>query len=484
MAEFSIRYFEFRDDKSREFWEVRLDGCEVTRRWGRIGTSGQSRMNEFDSQEEALKDRDEMIAEKQSEGYVEVVAEKEPGVQDHPVYGRLWKRDDDGETVWEGYCELAEFAGYRAVLSDEKGNEWIAQDNWIGQEEKLKAVAKSIRLVPDPDVNGGAGRAAAKQIKGLENTGYEQVGIFITAEAVGNGTHRGVVGLIHKAEGIYAGIWSDIQYVDKEKGMYRWVRPEVVMTRVLEDGTRVRAREDLEANGVWRDGVKGWKTPDMPRDVSGVKAGGVVRMAGQPWGMLHGEVMQMSCGRGAAEANGERFTEVFEAGYAEDMEAVVRAVAAKAQEMREKASKLDEMSVEVLAARCLDSNMCEKERDELWEALRKRGVFKLTIEPSPESGPVVLGLEGMEEAWKRFWDRREEICEAVKEEALSRWEDGRGGNDRVPVTAENLKREMQLRKVYVFGNGEMAKVVMNFEVTWDPEHGMHFQVDGEELEEE
>ena len=37
------RYFEFVDDSSSKFWEIWMEGNDVTTQWGRIGTTGQTK---------------------------------------------------------------------------------------------------------------------------------------------------------------------------------------------------------------------------------------------------------------------------------------------------------------------------------------------------------------------------------------------------------------------------------------------------------
>lgn len=65
------RYFEFVDDRSSKFWEVSQAGSEMTTRWGRIGTSGQSKTKPFADADAAAKQVARLIAEKTGEGYVE-----------------------------------------------------------------------------------------------------------------------------------------------------------------------------------------------------------------------------------------------------------------------------------------------------------------------------------------------------------------------------------------------------------------------------
>jgi predicted DNA-binding WGR domain protein len=65
------RYFEFVAGGSRKFWEISLSGSDVTTRWGRIGTDGQSKTKTFKDAAAAKKEYDKLIAEKTSKGYTE-----------------------------------------------------------------------------------------------------------------------------------------------------------------------------------------------------------------------------------------------------------------------------------------------------------------------------------------------------------------------------------------------------------------------------
>jgi predicted DNA-binding WGR domain protein len=56
---------------SAKFWEVSSSGCELTTRWGRIGTGGQSQTKSFADEAAAIKAMERLIAEKTGKGYVE-----------------------------------------------------------------------------------------------------------------------------------------------------------------------------------------------------------------------------------------------------------------------------------------------------------------------------------------------------------------------------------------------------------------------------
>jgi predicted DNA-binding WGR domain protein len=65
------RYFEFVAGSSRKFWEISLSGSDVTTRWGRIGTDGQSKTKTLKDPAAAKKEYDKLIAEKTGKGYTE-----------------------------------------------------------------------------------------------------------------------------------------------------------------------------------------------------------------------------------------------------------------------------------------------------------------------------------------------------------------------------------------------------------------------------
>src|SRR4030095_15535954 len=65
------RYFEFVDDKSSKFWEIAVAGNEVTVRFGRIDTNGQTQTKTFGDAAAAQKHADKLIGEKTEKGYVE-----------------------------------------------------------------------------------------------------------------------------------------------------------------------------------------------------------------------------------------------------------------------------------------------------------------------------------------------------------------------------------------------------------------------------
>ena len=69
-----MRSFEFVEGGSAKFWEIRRDGSEVTVRWGRAGTNGQTKAKDFDGPAAATAHESKLIAEKVKKGYLETTA--------------------------------------------------------------------------------------------------------------------------------------------------------------------------------------------------------------------------------------------------------------------------------------------------------------------------------------------------------------------------------------------------------------------------
>ncbi len=65
------RYFECVTGTSSKFWEVSVEGKEMTTRWGRLGSSGQSKTKSFKDAAAAQAQAEKLVAEKSEDGYVE-----------------------------------------------------------------------------------------------------------------------------------------------------------------------------------------------------------------------------------------------------------------------------------------------------------------------------------------------------------------------------------------------------------------------------
>jgi len=65
------RRFEFEEGGSSKFWEVSVDGSDMTVTYGRIGTAGQTKTKSFATNEAAQKEADKLVLEKTKKGYAE-----------------------------------------------------------------------------------------------------------------------------------------------------------------------------------------------------------------------------------------------------------------------------------------------------------------------------------------------------------------------------------------------------------------------------
>ena len=71
MAATPKRYFESTEGGSSKFWEIWMDGMDVTTNWGKIGTAGQTKTKTFADEAKAKKEYDKLLAEKTGKGYAE-----------------------------------------------------------------------------------------------------------------------------------------------------------------------------------------------------------------------------------------------------------------------------------------------------------------------------------------------------------------------------------------------------------------------------
>jgi DNA ligase-1 len=67
----AARRFECRENSTQKFWEISRVAGEVTVRFGRIGTNGQTQTKSFTDDAAAAKHADKLVAEKTAKGYIE-----------------------------------------------------------------------------------------------------------------------------------------------------------------------------------------------------------------------------------------------------------------------------------------------------------------------------------------------------------------------------------------------------------------------------
>jgi predicted DNA-binding WGR domain protein len=67
----TLRRFEFTEGGSKKFWEIGQTGCDMSVRYGRIGTNGQTQTKTFPDEARTAREVQKLIAEKMKKGYLE-----------------------------------------------------------------------------------------------------------------------------------------------------------------------------------------------------------------------------------------------------------------------------------------------------------------------------------------------------------------------------------------------------------------------------
>lgn len=110
--------YEYQQGDSHKFWEVDVSGVELTTRWGRIGTSGQSTTKRFASEDAAQAAARKLVAEKVGKGYVEAVASAESSEGGEGPYGPLLGAADRAGALARHFRYLCDTPGYDRVLAE------------------------------------------------------------------------------------------------------------------------------------------------------------------------------------------------------------------------------------------------------------------------------------------------------------------------------------------------------------------------------
>jgi predicted DNA-binding WGR domain protein len=59
----------FTDQTSNKFWEAAVDGVKLVVRFGRIGTKGQIQLKTFNTEADAIREKEKLVREKVGKGY-------------------------------------------------------------------------------------------------------------------------------------------------------------------------------------------------------------------------------------------------------------------------------------------------------------------------------------------------------------------------------------------------------------------------------
>jgi predicted DNA-binding WGR domain protein len=88
----SRREFHFEEGSSRKFWAVTIAGTSLNIQFGKIGTSGQTQVKQFPTEDEARRAADKLVAEKTRKGYVEVAGQPSEPSEPSPAPARKSKK--------------------------------------------------------------------------------------------------------------------------------------------------------------------------------------------------------------------------------------------------------------------------------------------------------------------------------------------------------------------------------------------------------
>lgn len=106
-----MRRYEFVEGSSKKFWEIELEGESFTTRWGRIGTDGQEKTQDFETAAEARKAHDKLVAEKEKKGYRLVGSDDAAArpltskVPDNDALLATLRKSPDDTKSWQVYAD-------------------------------------------------------------------------------------------------------------------------------------------------------------------------------------------------------------------------------------------------------------------------------------------------------------------------------------------------------------------------------------------
>lgn len=252
------RTFELTDEKAHKFWEVSCDDCEMTTRWGRIGSSGQSKTKTFKTAADTIAAAEKVVGQKTKKGYTETT----PADVSQP---------DDASPAPQTLNDPATTENAEQTLGD------------VFEQMLAPAMPQSLTLVPAGmsvfETTSALGQAT---IEALE-TGFEPCGDFLIREL-----NVVVLGLFH-APGTFAALCQleDVEWID--------------ICIFNEDGTH----ENWSSQAMHDGRVPPWATLNL---MPGSSIQQLLAASGQHSGKTH------------AQLSGDQFAHIFADSYAREME--------------------------------------------------------------------------------------------------------------------------------------------------------------------
>jgi uncharacterized protein (TIGR02996 family) len=131
-----MRTFTYSDAKSHKFWNIELQGSQLTVTYGRIGTAGQTQTKAFKDAAAAQKEHDKLVKEKLAKGYVETAAAAAPSPTQLALEQALAEDPDD----------LAAHSAYADYLTEQGHPRGELIQVQLALEDEGKSAAERKRL--------------------------------------------------------------------------------------------------------------------------------------------------------------------------------------------------------------------------------------------------------------------------------------------------------------------------------------------------
>lgn len=181
-------YLEFIEGDSAKFWEAEIDGLVVAVRWGKLGTTGQTKTKSFDSIEAALQAADKMVSDKIKKGYV--AGDSDAPEANTASKGRQVESSAPGYDVIKKWRQTTltgfPFSHFRKKFADRQLRKELVQtldkiDGGILVLTKLQGVDDLLALLAHPN---------AKSVKEIRFDLWSDAGRIETFAAYRDNEHR------------------------------------------------------------------------------------------------------------------------------------------------------------------------------------------------------------------------------------------------------------------------------------------------------
>ncbi len=141
------KHLEYNDNKSHKFWKIEVFDNTFTVTYGKIGTDGQSKTKEFETDEKVAAEAEKLVKQKLKKGYVEIAAPDKTSNTPKEIdyYQELIKFDKEygSETYSDTFCI--------ADNEDDFFKYWLSDCS----EEQLKEHEQNLQIFAMADGSGG-----------------------------------------------------------------------------------------------------------------------------------------------------------------------------------------------------------------------------------------------------------------------------------------------------------------------------------------